>query len=176
MGLPIEYIPNYTVRDWENWQGDWELIEGVAFALASPSIYHQLLVSNLIYTLRNSIGCENCKVIPEIDYYISENTVVRPDVVVSCRNLSAKLTVTPEIIFEVISESTVKVDEEIKKQIYEREGVSYYILVYPFENRKKVKIFHLKDGFYRKVFEDFEGEFEFSLNSCSFKVDISKIW
>ena len=29
-------LPRYTVEDYEKWKGDWELIDGIPYALASP--------------------------------------------------------------------------------------------------------------------------------------------
>ena len=39
--LTKKLLPRYTVKDYERWDGDWELIEGVPYALASPSFRHQ---------------------------------------------------------------------------------------------------------------------------------------
>lgn len=176
MALPLSYLPHYTVEDWEKWQGDWELIEGIAFALASPSVYHQLCLSNLIFEIRKHLECPECKVLPEIDYYIKEDTVVRPDLVVSCKDTGEKLSTAPDVIFEILSESTAKIDEDIKFQIYEKEKVRYYVLVYPFKGREKVRIFrHIGFGF-EKVFESKNETFNFELENCSFELNFSKIW
>lgn len=176
MGLPLNHLPHYTVKDRETWQGDWELIEGIAFALASPSVYHQLILSNLIFEIRKNLNCQQCKVLPEIDYYVKEDTVVRPDLVVSCKEIEGKLTTAPDIIFEILSESTAKIDEEIKFQIYQKERVDYYVLVYPFKEREKVKVFRLSGETYSKVFEGKKEVFIFELQNCSFSLDFSKIW
>lgn len=33
-----KYLPRYTVEDYNRWEGDWELIEGIPYASApSPS-------------------------------------------------------------------------------------------------------------------------------------------
>jgi len=37
MSLALKYPPNYTVKDYNKWEGKWELIDGVPYALASPS-------------------------------------------------------------------------------------------------------------------------------------------
>lgn len=41
-------IPNYSYKDYLNWEGKWELIEGIPFAkspMASPR--HQLIANKL---------------------------------------------------------------------------------------------------------------------------------
>ena len=110
-----------------------------------------------------------------VDYYISEDTVVRPDVVVVCGNLREKITTTPKIIFEVVSLSSVKMDEHIKFELYEKEGVEYYCLVYSIEDREHVKIYHLENSKYIKVFETIDETFEFSIKGCKLPVNFSKI-
>jgi len=179
MGLAEKYLPYYTVEDRNKWQGDWELIEGIPYALASPSIEHQRVVANLIHILKNELEkCRaiNCEVLPDIDYFVSEDTVVRPDVMVICGNFEDKITIAPEIIFEVVSPSSVKMDERIKYELYEREKVKYYVLVYPRKDRKHVKIFKLEENQYQKVFETINETFEFIINNCKIPVDFSKIF
>ena len=44
MGIALRYLPRYTVKDYLKWEGDWELVEGIPFALASPSFRHQRVV------------------------------------------------------------------------------------------------------------------------------------
>ncbi len=178
MGLADRYLPYYTVEERDKWQGDWELIEGIPYALASPSLEHQKVVKNLLVEI--DLALKNCKesgceVIPDVDYYVSEDTVVRPDVVVICGEVKDKITIPPKIIFEIVSPSSVKMDEHIKFELYEREGVEYYCLVYPFKDRKHIKIFHLEDGKYKKVFETVNQNFSFKLNNCQLSVDFSKI-
>ena len=178
MGLADRYLPYYTVEERNKWQGDWELIEGIPYALASPSLQHQRIVKNLLVEINKYLeNCDisECEVIPDVDYYISEDTVVRPDIMVICGSLKEKITTTPKIIFEVVSPNSVRMDEHIKFELYEREGVEYYCLVYSVEDRKHVKIFHLENGKYRKVFETIDEIFEFSINSCKLSVDFSKI-
>ncbi len=177
MGLSERYIPYYTVEDREKWKGDWELVEGVPFALASPSVEHQRIVSRLLHQLQNSFErCDKCEALPDIDYFISEDTVVRPDVVVLCKRVEGKLTIPPDVIFEVVSPSSIKMDEHIKFELYEREGIKFYILIYPFPDRKHIKIFELKENKFKKVFETIDGSFNFELDKCQFKLDFSKLW
>ncbi len=178
MKITERYLPYYTVKDWEGWNGDWELIEGIPYALASPSIVHQRIVSKLIVAITQELeNCKNneCEVLPDIDYYISEDTVVRPDVLVVCEKVNDRLTVPPSIIFEIISPSSIKVDEYVKFELYQQEGIKYYVLIYPFKDRKHIKIYELKDYSYKKVFETVEGSFLFSLKDCDLKLDFSKV-
>ena len=147
MGLAERFLPHYTVHDYESWQGDWELIEGVPFALASPSYEHQLIAGKVFRHISEALdSCPDCSVVYETDWYVSEDTVVRPDIMVLCKKVEKKVYETPDLIVEVVSENTEKMDERVKFELYEREGVPYYLLVYP--EIKKVKLYSLADGRY----------------------------
>lgn len=42
MPQAIRYIPTYTVADYERWEGEWELWDGVPVAMSSAPIFrHQ---------------------------------------------------------------------------------------------------------------------------------------
>ena len=39
-----DYTPNYNYEDYKQWEGDWELIGGLAYAMApAPMKRHQML-------------------------------------------------------------------------------------------------------------------------------------
>lgn len=52
MELAKKYPPRYTYEGYKRWEGDWELIEGVPYAMApSPSGKHQRVVAELLGSL-----------------------------------------------------------------------------------------------------------------------------
>ena len=128
-------IETYSYDDYVNWEGDWELIDGIAYAMApAPMRKHQSLSGNIYFEIKNQIqnNCSFCEALYEFDYKINDDTVLRPDIVLVCGETNeAYLTKTPEIVVEVISKSSARRDEEYKFKIYEDEQVKYYILVYP---------------------------------------------
>ena len=80
----------------------------------------------------------------------------------------------PELIFEIASKSTIKKDETLKFELYQQEGVAFYVIVYP--KKQVAKVYKLKDGHYIKA-GDFSTEmYKFSLDDCSINFDFSKIW
>jgi len=85
-----------------------------------------------------------------------------------------KLLKPPLVVFEVISPSTREKDEKLKKEIYEREGISYLVLVYP--DLKKAKIYRLTDNGYRKIFDAVKDKFAFELQGCAVELDFSQVW
>jgi len=168
----IEY---YTYEDYKLWEGDWELIYGQAIAMApAPVISHQMLQASILTQFYNQLEeCEECIAIAEEDWKISDDTVLKPDVVVVCGNRSDKyINKTPEIVVEIVSPSTAKRDEKIKFKIYEEEKVKYYILVYPED--KKAKIYKLNKNKFEKEGDFFDEVYEFKDIPCEVSLDFKR--
>lgn len=172
MSLAEEYIPRYTVEDYRRWEGDWELINGIAYAMApSPFGIHQRIIGRLLVQILSQINfCEEpCYLYPELDW-IDQDTVVMPDLMVVCKDVPEHLKEPPEVVIEVVSPNTAIKDEVVKFSLYEREKVRFYIMVY--FDIKKVRLFELKDNKYDKVFDSDMGSFEIRLREdCTFKIE-----
>ena len=80
----------------------------------------------------------------------------------------------PKIIFEILSKTTATKDKNLKYDLYEQEGVEYYIIVDPKE--EIAKVYKLLDGRYIKVCDADEESVRFEIKKCSFDFDFSKIW
>ena len=173
-----EYLPNYTYDDYVEWEGSWELIYGVPYAMApAPMIKHQAISNKIAWQLQNVLQkCETCQALLPIDWKIGEDTVVQPDNLVICHTpqQDAYISKAPKIVFEILSKSTATVDKHLKYELYEAEGVDYYIIVDPKENIAKV--YKLKEGKYIKVCDAHEENVDFDLNDCTFTFEFSKIW
>lgn len=147
--MTLAYQEFYTTDDYSRWEGEWELIEGMPYAMSpSPSVTHQTVSINLATSLKNSLNnksnvkqCDDCLVLMETDWQISNDTVVRPDVMAVCQTIGEKVLVTPDLIVEVVSSSSTKRDELMKFELYQKEGVSYYILAYPDKRLAKAYIY-----------------------------------
>lgn len=136
MSTAPKYVPHYTVTDYQQWDGDWELWQGTPVAMSpSPSYRHQEVASETSGCLRDAIraaGCPDCRVVSEMDWKISSGTVVRPDVSIVCRRPTGYFIESPpRLIVEVVSPSTAHKDRTAKKALYEQEGVGYYLIVDP---------------------------------------------
>ncbi len=148
MGLAERYPVRYTVEDWKHWQGDWELIEGIPYAMASPRPINQriLILISLTLELTLKAKCPSCMVYAELDWYISYDTVIRPDIMVLCGEIPERVESPPHMVIEIVSPSSRQMDEGLKFELCEREGVKYFFLVYPDE--RMVKVFELSNGRY----------------------------
>jgi len=178
--LNIEDLPHYTYDDYKAWEGAWELIYGVAYAMSpAPMIAHQSISNKIARYLDEALQeCKKCQSLLPVDWKISEDTVVQPDNLVICHKPlhKAYLTKAPKIIFEVLSKSTAIKDKNLKFKLYESEGVDYYIIVNPEDG--VAKVYHLKEGRYIKVCDASDESVTFTLKECDSKItfDFSKIW
>ena len=130
MGIAEKYIPHYTYADWLHWEGRWELMEGHPIAMSPlPVPEHQRVASALRteFTLAlRKIGCKDCKAYEPLDYKISEETILEPDVLIVCGKINKNyLDFPPALVAEVLSPSTEDRDRNVKYNFYEQEGIKY---------------------------------------------------
>ena len=173
--MAAEYLDYYTYEDYKKWEGDWELIKGMPYMMAPFALpSHQLISGKILVELSKSLeNCENCYALMESEVKFSEDTIVRPDVFIKCGEID-DISITPEIIFEVISKGSVKRDEFLKFDIYKKEGVKYYGIVYP--DDKRAKIYKLINAEYIKMADLKNDIFEIDDLTCKIKLDFSKVW
>ena len=170
----VEY---YSYEEYSLWKGDWELIKGIPLSMTpSHTISHQSIASEIAFELKNSFkDSKLCMVLGGADWKVSSDTVVKPDVVLTCNETNdTYMTKAPEIIVEVISKSTAKRDEQTKFKLYQEEGVKYYIIVYPKD--LKAKVYKLENGRYLKVGDFLTESYTFNESSCKASVDFGAVF
>ena len=179
--LKLEDLPHYTYDDYKNWEGnDWELIYGQAYCMSpAPMIEHQHISSKIAWELQSIFkDCKKCKALLPVDWKIAEDTIVQPDNSVICHEPQneAYINKAPKIIFEILSKSTAKKDKGLKYDLYEQEGVKYYVIV---DAKEKIaKVYELKEGRYIKMLDASDESVMFAVEECSAELtfDFSKIW
>lgn len=132
----------YTYADYAGWGDDerWELIDGIAYAMApGPSEPHQGVSNELARQLSNHLHGKQCKVrTAPFDVRLNadgaDDTVVQPDTVVICD--SSKIIKTggigaPDLVIEVLSPSSMRHDMHRKFYAYKKAGVTEYWIVNP---------------------------------------------
>ncbi|MEZ6088667.1 MAG: Uma2 family endonuclease [Pirellulaceae bacterium] len=135
MNTSPRFITSYTYEDYQLWEGDWQLIDGVAVAMTpSPFGRHERVVGEIFGELRQQLkdqGCD-CRVYTGLDWIVSKDTVVRPDVMVVCGQQPDRYLERPPVLaVEVLSSSTRGLDLTTKRAIYQSAGVAYYLIVDP---------------------------------------------
>ena len=135
MSSAHENIPHYTVADYQQWEGDWELWQGHPVSMTpSPFGRHSKLLANLVTALNNAIRENRCHatVLVEIDWIVSSDTVLRPDLSLVCgTEPEGHVESAPALVAEVLSDSTRTRDLEFKRTCYEEHGVGCYLIVDP---------------------------------------------
>ena len=135
MSPAIKYRPRYTLEDYSLWKGDWELWEGYPVAMSpSPFGIHQSILTRISRLIGNAIESSKCnaETLVELDWVVSNDTVVRPDVMVVCGDPPTRhVHETPALVAEILSASTRQNDLTFKRELYRREGLQAYLILDP---------------------------------------------
>ena len=122
-----------------------ELIDGELFVSPSPGRRHQRVVVRIAAALLAYVDEHGGEALPApADVYFSERTVVEPDVLYTSAARVGQLTddrftdIAPDLVVEVSSPSTRRLDLIHKRGLYEREGVAEYWFVDLDEDRVDV--------------------------------------
>ena len=133
---------------------DYEIIGGekIYMSADAPNISHGIIVSRLntifnVYIDEHDIDA--FVLADNADIYLSDESHVKPDVSIVIRKPSAinkekVIKGSPDLVVEVLSESTKKYDLGGKKDDYEKYGVKEYWIVDP--EKKSIKVYHLIEG------------------------------
>lgn len=181
MGLPAlnaEDLPHYTYDDLNQWEGRWEIINGIPYAMApSPTFRHQdisqQINAQLLDVLKN---CPLCRPILPVDWAITDDTVVQPDNMVICGDNTdeKKLTLTPVLVFEILSPSTARKDKIIKYKLYQAAKVKYFCIVEPETLCADVFVLNRFEYTAKEPFKD--GKMIFDLGPCQIPFDFGAVF
>jgi Uma2 family endonuclease len=123
-----------------------ELIGGEIFVTPSPTNRHQRLSLRLTLALGNHLEAhpeQGDLFTARFDVVMSPYDVVEPDLLVVLADQHDILTDknvrgAPGLVIEILSPSTRKRDQTLKRQLFDREGVREYWMVDPDRNRVAV--------------------------------------
>jgi Uma2 family endonuclease len=123
-----------------------EIIDGEHYMTPSPMTLHQRTVLRLTLRLGGFVelhGLGEVFVAP-YDVVFSKHDIVQPDLLFISRKRAAIVTPknvqgAPDLVIEILSESTRRLDEKVKLDLYERSDVLEYWMFNPF--RKTVRAF-----------------------------------
>ena len=177
MAVQIDHRPHYTYRDYVHWEGRWELIQGLPYAMSpQPSIRHQVVSQRISVELERALqGCDACQALLPVDWKVEEDTVLQPDNLVVCGEVEGQyLTEAPVLVFEVLSPSTAFKDREVKFALYEAAGVRHYVLVEPIAC--EAEVFTLEEGRYEQRADAIDAEVDFDLGARRILFDFTRLW
>lgn len=159
--MPLPQEQYYTYADLLRWDDGvrYELYDGHPVALAAPSHIHQAISVDLTTQFHSHLRGKKCRVYAApFDVRIFEaagdrpedvSTVVQPDLMVICdpdkidrRGVHG----APELVIEILSESSRRTDRLTKFRLYQQAGVQEYWIVDP--QTQVVLVHNLEDGRY----------------------------
>lgn len=129
-----------------------EIINGKFYLMAGTSIEHGDIVNNLNFIFKGYLKGKKCRVYGEgiKVKFDKDSPEVLPDIKIVCDTNKIKrnhIEGAPDLIIEVLSESTENKDRGVKYELYEKHGVKEYWLVDA--DNKKIYVYLLnKDGRY----------------------------
>ena len=134
-------LQRFTYTDYLTWDDDirQELIDGVSYLMAAPSSTHQEILGELFNQLKNFLKGKTCRVyMSPFDVRLNPNTgddtVVQPDILVVCDSSKIDkrgLVGAPDMIIEILSPSSTKMDKLLKFRKYCQAGVREYWILDP---------------------------------------------
>ncbi|MBO0992575.1 Uma2 family endonuclease [Bacillus sp. SD088] len=132
----------------------YEVIDGQIYNMSpSPNVKHQAIAMELATEFRN----QKCMVLGEMDVCLcgkrdvtQENEWVKPDIMIVCDKTKIQenyISGAPDLIVEILSKSTAKIDKMIKFNRYQRAGVKEYWIVDP--AHEIIDIYKLENNLYK---------------------------
>ena len=135
-----------------------ELIDGDHFMTPAPSTKHQRVSINLSTLLKNYLVQHpiGTGFTAPCDVVLSNIDVVQPDLLFVSAARTSLITEQniqgpPDLVIEILSETTRKTDEIVKRKLFERYGVAEYWIVDP--ELEIVKVYRPTDQGYARVEE-----------------------
>ncbi len=177
MSGAVKILPHYTYVEYEEWEGQWELIEGIPYAMSPlPVPKHQKIAAALTTEFTMMLkGCKQCTAYQPIDYRISDDTILQPDMLIVCGEITKKyLDFPPGLVVEILSPATALKDRHSKYSIYESQGIPYYLIISP--DIEEVEVFKLEGTTYKLDQKGKAFSYSFSFGSCKVTVDFKEIW
>ena len=152
-----------------------ELVNGVLYMSPAPNVNHQRAIGKLfnqIQSLLDQTKSGEAFIAPLDVYFDEESNAVQPDVVFVSKKKASTVHEdgihgTPDFIIEILSPGNTRHDLIVKKELYEKFGVSEYWIVdpdnkttigYTYQNKKFTEL-PSKNG--RISSKYFDRDFEF---------------
>jgi len=124
-----------------------ELLDGMVYAMSSPSVKHNSVAFNIATIFNNYLKGKPCKMIQVTSVKLTERDQPIPDVMIVCNRDIIKddaVYGAPDLIVEILSPTTAKRDRAYKKNLYANFGVKEYWLVDT--NNHAIEVYYNTDG------------------------------
>lgn len=154
-----------------------QLLRGRLILSPSPNILHQLITGR-IYELFSKIAdqTDGFAIISPMDTVLSEDTIPQPDLIyVRSDNkniITDRVRGVPDLVVEVLSRSTAKVDRLEKLDLYAQHGIAEYWIVDP--ETQVFEFLVLKDGTYQETTA--QSDRYVSPQFAEVEIDLANFW
>lgn len=130
-----------------------EYVGGVVYAMSGASDAHNTIALNIAAALKGKLRRGQCRVfMSDVKARLAEDEFYYPDVMVCCdpQDNHSHYKEHPKVVFEVLSESTERIDRGEKFQNYTRlESLQEYFLIA--QDRMEVTAFRRSNGWKAEV-------------------------
>ena len=158
-----------------------ELIDGVFYDMAAPTMAHQKIITAVANVLESYIDSNNGKCVSfvgptDVQLDKDDKTMVQPDIMVTCdrtKFTKARLVGAPDFVIEVLSPSNWYNDTTRKFLKYKNAGVREYWIIMP-ENRKVLVYYFAKSDLPTEY--TFSDEIPVNIWEGKCKIDFKKIY
>lgn len=184
MAIVVDKQTKLTYEDYVHFPDDGrihELIGGDHYVAPAPGTRHQRISRHVQHQLMDQLEMTGKAEVynAPTDIHLTQIDVVQPDLVVI--DLARKHIISPkkvngppELVVEILSDSTSKRDVTLKKDLYQRAGVPEYWVIDP--DRNEVTAYKLSEsGTYERA-GTFTDRIEFSTDRLHAVVDMTKVW
>lgn len=135
----------------------YELINGILVRKSAPQPRHQRISRKLLRLMDDFIQKHNIGEVfyAPIDVFLDEKNVPQPDLVFVSKERSFivdeidGILGVPDLVVEIISPSSIRMDRVDKKDLYEGFGVPEYWLIDP--KNTAIEVFSFQNGRYKSI-------------------------
>ncbi|WP_153797546.1 Uma2 family endonuclease [Foetidibacter luteolus] len=173
----VKILPHYNYADYEQWEGQWELIEGIPYAMSPlPVPKHQRIAANLVAEFRFQLKkSPDCAAYQPLDYRVADDIVLQPDMLVVCGPIAKKyLDFPPALVAEILSPATMLKDRYTKFPIYESNGIGYFLLISP--DMEEVEVYEIGHNGYELKEKGRSFVYNFLIGDYQVNIDFNEIW
>jgi Uma2 family endonuclease len=154
----FEIDEKFTYKDYLHLPDDgkrYQIVNGELCMVPAPTPHHQIVLTRIFKLLDSFVTKWNfgTVLLAPCDVILSDVDVVQPDILyISHERLniikSKNIEGAPDLIVEILSPYSQKIDKISKTKLYARFGVKEYWIVDP--DKKEVAVLQLKGGAYKR--------------------------
>lgn len=184
MAIVVNRQTKLTYEDYIHFPDDGrihELIDGDHYVSPAPGTDHQRISRRIQFQLYEQLEKPGLAEVFDAptDVHLTQIDVVQPDLAIidaTRRYIISprKVNDAPELIVEILSESTATRDQSLKRDLYQRAGVGEYWIVDP--GTHEVHAFRLSSSGQYEPAGTYRESIEFRTERLHAVVDLTQVW